>query len=205
MYSEVCYTSHTFGPIHYNMLYNWIWLEKHHVSSHKFKKTKNEHVSPSNTKYNTVQVCTGAQGHCLANPDISQLITIHRCSKQVMAHTIFKQIYNCPYFWRATQPVSKVVKVCTMKAYTRTWGTAPLAPHINSVWSQVVFFTPQVLYPTGKNASTIKWENRWEPELVWKLQKSEKTLVSANNRTPNLKLVTALGYPDSPVTGNSHI
>ena len=42
----------------------------------------------------------------------------------------------------------------------------------------------------------------WEPELVRKLRKSEKTIVPAGNRTPDLKLVTALSYHDSPVTGD---
>ena len=85
MYSEICYTFHTFSQFITKCSYNRIWLEKHCVSSHQLK-TKNEHHSPSHTKYNTVQLCTGAQGHRLASSDISELTAIHRCSKQVVTH-----------------------------------------------------------------------------------------------------------------------
>ena len=50
--------------------------------------------SPSNTKHNTVKLCTGAYGHCLANPDISKLTAIQRCSQTANVtrylHTSFR-------------------------------------------------------------------------------------------------------------------
>jgi hypothetical protein len=43
------------------------------------RRRRNEHLAPSHTKYNTVQLCTGARCHCFVNPDTSKLTAIQRC------------------------------------------------------------------------------------------------------------------------------